>query len=171
MKGNETVSSYIAHLIRYRTKLMNTGRVILGESLVTRLLNFVSTRYQNIRCHIGTDHLTEQILDYVRNTLLEHEAQTTMDAAVSETTAMATSRSRYQKNCRQTWNHQNNKQQTQQTIDQQPEADIEKIKCYYCLRKGHYQSECKVKSRVMSHISSSKYSKFLAAKLQPVNLR
>ena len=48
-------------------------------------------KYHNIRCHIWDWPIENQTMDYVRNTLLEHEAQTSLNTPVVETTALAKS--------------------------------------------------------------------------------
>ena len=64
IKANETVSSYIPCLTGYQTGLMDIGRAIFEEDIVTHPLNFVSTKYHNIRRHIWDRRFADQTLNY-----------------------------------------------------------------------------------------------------------
>ena len=147
MKDNESLSTYISRLTGYQTELMNTRKGISDEDLVTHLLTFVSTKYHNIRRHIWDRPLENQTLDYVRNTLLEHEAQINLDPPIVETTALAIRNGRrFPKKNHQSQNRQKDGSDQQAKADQQ-EDNSNGFRCYHCLRKGHLQSECRLKKK------------------------
>ena len=61
------------------------------EDLVAHLLTFLTPKYHNIRRFIWDRPIENQTIDYIRNTLLGHEAQVSLDAPVVETTALQVS--------------------------------------------------------------------------------
>ena len=99
MVDTETISSYLARLTGYQTELASTvqgkrlyllpvlkRKAMNDEDLVAHLLTFLIPKYHNIRRFIWDRPIENQTI--VRDTLLEHEAQVSLDALVVETTAL-----------------------------------------------------------------------------------
>ena len=85
----ESLFSYIIQLTGYQIELASTRKAITNEDLVSHLFTFLPMKYHNIRHHIWDRPIENQTIDYVRNTLLEHEAQTSLNTPAVDTTALA----------------------------------------------------------------------------------
>ena len=58
------------------------------EDFVSHLLSFLSPKFHNIRRFIWDHPVADQTLDDVRNTLLDHESQTSLETLAVETAAL-----------------------------------------------------------------------------------
>ena len=74
----------------------------------------------------------------MQNTLLDHEAQVSLETSAVETTVLATSAPKSKRQSGRQGQNRNN----QRDHDWKDRKDIT---CYHCLRKGHYEADCKLK--------------------------
>ena len=65
----------LSPLPAYQTELAGTRKAMNDEDLVSHLLTFLKPKYHNIRRFIWDRPIEKQTIDYIRNTLLEHEAR------------------------------------------------------------------------------------------------
>ena len=157
MTDVESLSPYIARLTGYQTELAGTRKAITDEDLVSHLLTFLPVKYHNIRRHIWDRPIENQTMDYVRNTLLEHEAQTSLDTPAVETTALAAKSIKSAKPAKAAkavkgshhhHHHYKGKyrdnQRYHQSTNRQGTRDLT---CFYCLKKGHFESDCRLKKQ------------------------
>ena len=139
MGDPETISAYIASLLGYQTELTGTRRVISDQDFVEHLLTFLSPKFHNMRCFIWDHPKAYQTLD-LRNTLLDHEAQVSLETPAVETTALATSAPKSKRQSGRQGQNRNH----QRDHDWKDRKDMT---CYHCLRKGHYEADCKLKKK------------------------
>src|SRR5258705_8098302 len=108
------------------------------EDLVAHLLTFLTPKYHNIRRFIWDRPIENQTIDYIRNTLLEHEAQTSLDAPIVEKTALKVS-------TKKDPHYQVSKKHQDSKRPDTNRRDTCDLTCFYCLKKDHIEPDCRLK--------------------------
>ena len=150
--GDTETSAYIARLTGYHTELAGSYQI---KPWWKHLLTFLSPKFHNIR-HLNfiwnnPRAIADLTLDYVRNTLLDHEAQVSLDTPAVETTALTTTASKPKPKPKRQPGRQGQKKKDQSNREhkwkdrrQTPSRDIT---CYYCLMNRHYEADCRLKKK------------------------
>ena len=94
-------------------------------------------------------------MDYVRNTLLQHEAQTSLDTPAVETTALAAKSIKSAKPAKAAkavkgphHYHHKGKYQDNQRYHQSTNRQVTRdLTYFYCLKKGYFESDCRLKKQ------------------------
>ena len=174
LKDNESVSDYIGRLLNIQERLQFTEQPISDAVLVWQVLHKLTStpKFAGIVRHIKDRPISDQTIDYVLDTLLDHEEQEAESAGQKTVEAQAfaaqqkfnkkrfhpynrnndRSNNRHRNNNNRNNNNRNNNNRNRNNRNnrnndhnQDDSDDRGKGRCWHCLRRGHKIDNCRTK--------------------------
>ena len=130
LKDSDTISDYVSRLIGYQTQLVHTNEALSDRTVITQILNTLPSKFEGIIRHIKDKPISDQTIDSVLDTLLEHERTTYLPEPL-ESQALFT---RKPSNGRKP-HHDRNKGFKSRHPYRRDKTQAPT--CWYCTREGH----------------------------------
>ena len=159
--GKGPISEYISRILSYRDKLAHTPQKLSKDEVIANILIGLPETWSTISTIIENQPPETQTLDDVVNTLITHErklatlaTQATQAANSTEQSNAHVVRRQKRKNTRQQEGRANKSFQGRgrgrdrdRESDSDFDEDDDEIECWYCLKKGHLEKDCRIKKQ------------------------
>jgi hypothetical protein len=148
--GEGSVSAYVSRILSYRDRLAHTPQKLSKDEVIAYILIGLPESWSTISTIIENQPLETQTLDSVVNTLNTHErklaTQATQAANSTEQSTALVVHHQKRKNTRQHRGRPSKPFKSHKDSDED-EDDDDEIECWYCLKKGHLEKDCRIKKR------------------------
>ena len=138
----------------YRDRLAHTPQKLSKDEVIAYVLIGLPESWSTISTIIENQPLETQTLDDVVNTLNTHERKLATQATQSNQATNSTEQSnahvvRHQKrkNTRRQGGRPSKPFKGQDKDSDEDEDDDDEIECWYCLKKGHLEKDCRIKKQ------------------------
>jgi gag-polypeptide of LTR copia-type len=155
--GEGPVSAYVSRILSYRDRLAHTPQKLSKDEVIAYVLIGLPESWSTISTIIENQPLETQTLDSVVNTLNTHErklatqatqaTQATKAANSTEQSKALMVRHQKRKNTRQHGGRSSKPFKSQDKDSDEDEDDDDEIECWYCLKKGHMEKDCRLKKQ------------------------
>ena len=152
--GKGPISEYISRILSYRDKLAHTPQKLSKDEVIAYILIGLPESWSTISTIIENQPLETQTLDDVVNTLNTHErklaTQATQVTQATNSTEQSNAhvvRRQKRKNTRQQEGRANKPFQSRVQDQDSDQDDDDEIECWYCLKKGHMEKDCRIKKQ------------------------
>jgi hypothetical protein len=146
--GDGPVSAYVSRILSYRDRLAHTPQKLSKDEVIAYILIGLPESWSTISTIIENQPLEAQTLDSVVNTLNTHERKLATQAtqAPNQTVQSGALLARHQKrkSTRQQGGRPSKRSRSQ---DSDEDQDDDNIECWYCLKQGHFEKDCRLKKQ------------------------
>jgi hypothetical protein len=149
--GEGPVSAYVSRILSYRDRLAHTPQKLSKDEVIAYILIGLPESWSTISTIIENQPLEAQTLDSVINTLNTHERKLATQATQAPNSTVQSGQSgaflarhQKQKNTRQQGGRPSKRSKIQDSNEDQDDDDIE---CWYCLKQGHFEKDCRLKKQ------------------------
>jgi hypothetical protein len=148
--GVGLISEYVSRILSYRDRLAHTSQKLSKDEVIACIIIGLPEIWSTISTITENQPLETQTLDDVVNMLNAHELKLAMQATqpTGQPNALV-ARHQKRKNTHQQGGRANKPYQSRvqdQHIDQDGDDDDE-IECWYCLKTGHMEKDCRIKKQ------------------------
>jgi len=138
LKDSDTISDYVSRLIGYQTQLVHTDEALSDRTVITQILNTLPSKFEGIIRHIKDKPISDQTIDSVLDTLLEHERTTYLPEPLESQALFTRKKGRKP-------HHVSDRNKGSKSRHPYRRDNTRAPTCWYCTREGHRESECAIK--------------------------
>jgi len=168
--GEGSISEYIAKILNYREQLAHTPFPLTDQDTISHIITNLSNSWKTIRTIISNQPVKVRTLNFTINSLInyERELQEEVKEGPNPVTNALFARSGTQQRrkpwANNTWNSgpkgqgsgekgsKNSKEGGGSRITKSnPYESKNRTSCWYCLKPGHKESECRTKKKAMDN--------------------